>query len=216
MKLIIPGEAPKARTRLDYVFSYPHNGLVAEPFARSMALAVANYPPETIIQVSSCNIARNRNRIIELFLSRCKAKNLLMVDTDIEFRPEILEQLGTHHIEGIVAPLVDGSLNAYDRVSPGEYTPTDFDRTKSETKKVDVVGAGMIMISRVVLERLAIDAYNGGWVWFGYDEVERDDKRIAVLGDDFTFCSRAKAAGFDIFATMTNPPIEHWKFQPLC
>ena len=60
------------------------------------------------------------------------------------------------------------------------------------------VGMGFTLIHRRVLEALQKAKPKHRWAWFGHDEVVDENGFIDCMGEDPTFCMRAKALGFKI------------------
>lgn len=85
------------------------------------------------------------------------------------------------------------------------YAPVDFSTVDDtvDLLKVDVVGTGLILIKRPVLETL--------WKQEGGPfTVMLDKDGIPNFGTDFSFCKRAGAAGFEIYTTPQRL-CEHFK-----
>lgn len=85
------------------------------------------------------------------------------------------------------------------------YAPVDFSSVDDtvDLLKVDVVGTGMIMVKRNVMETLW---KKGG----GPFTLELDKFGVPDFGTDFAFCRRVKAAGFEVFTTPQRL-CEHFK-----
>lgn len=75
----------------------------------------------------------------------------------------------------------------------GGYVPVDMSRVPSgaDLIKVDVVGTGLIVVKRKVIEELGVGCFMDV---FG-PEGNRQE------GTDFAFCNRARKAGFEIYTT---------------
>mgnify|MGYP002737795654 CR=1 FL=1 len=75
----------------------------------------------------------------------------------------------------------------------GGYVAADLSRapTDADLIEVDVVGTGLILIKRHVIEKLGVAAF--------MDVFDEEGNR--KYGTDFAFCRRAKEAGFKIYTT---------------
>jgi GT2 family glycosyltransferase len=62
--------------------------------------------------------------------------------------------------------------------------------------KVDFVGFGFVLIARGVFEQIA-------YPWFSHDEITMNNGVVRQLGEDFTFCRKAREAGFSIWVDPT-------------
>ena len=134
-------------------------------------------------------ITNNRNHIVQKFLARKEFDYLMMIDADIipppnimklvDFNKDIIVPLMFVMQEGKVLPLYlkqakDGQL---------EFTREYLD--KQGLVPVDATGTGCIILSRKVLEAVKHPFRN-----------EYDSDGIKKLGNDLSFCLRAKKLGF--------------------
>jgi GT2 family glycosyltransferase len=58
--------------------------------------------------------------------------------------------------------------------------------------KVDFVGFGFVLIAQGVFEKIP-------YPWFSHDEITMENGVVRQLGEDFTFCRKARDAGFSIW-----------------
>lgn len=142
-------------------------------------------------------IYSNRNAIVKRFLST-DADFLMMQDNDIIPLHNPAELVwADRDVIGCpakvrqrnnqinwVAYVEDKTREGYCAVDMA-YVPSDADLLP-----VDVVGTGLILIKRKVLETVKSPF-----------TVENDEYGCLVVGTDFAFCKRAKEAGFEIFTT---------------
>ena len=154
-------------------------------------------------------IASNRNEIVKRFLAfEPRQDFLMMLDDDvvpIEGNPFEYAHADKDVI-GFPAKVrqLGRELNwvAYIK-SPDEdaYCAVDFGKVDDTVRllRVDVVGTGAILINRRVLEAVKSP--------FMY---EFDEDGVAVVGQDFGFCRKAKAAGFGIYVA-PHVWCEHFK-----
>lgn len=136
-------------------------------------------------------ITNNRNTIVQKFLARKEYDYLMMIDSDIVPPPNILKLLDFQ--KDIITPLMfvmqkGQMLPLYLKMAlDGQY---DFSRDyikKDGIQEVDATGTGCIILSRKVLEAVKHPFRN-----------EYDSDGIKRLGNDLSFCKRAKELGFKI------------------
>ena len=58
--------------------------------------------------------------------------------------------------------------------------------------KVDFVGFAFVLIAQGVFEKIP-------YPWFSHDEITMDNGVVRQMGEDFTFCRKARDAGFSIW-----------------
>ena len=176
------------------------------------------------LPAQGCYIHKNRNQICHNFLEHTEADYLWFVDSDIQFMSDYLQKMmaKAEEIDAdiLACPylLLDGSVTFYSKLRDGHYT--SFGELEyNKIYDLDAAGTGNMLIHRRVLEKLK-DRYNGKHLgrttdgdfpaaWFAHD---RDGDTL--LGEDYTFCNRAKREGFSIKGWV-ECPVEHWKLQPI-
>ena len=169
------------------IIGLPTNGTVHWRFASS--LMGLQLTPETrvIWQVRSM-IDIARNNLVKEALKTPDYTHILMIDDDHVFEPDLALRLLAHDVD------IVGAL-AFKRRP--EYTPCVFRKKEDGLhypilpevfQEVDVVGTGAILIKIEVLQKME----------FPYFETFYDENK-KHWGVDFTFCKRAKKAGFKIF-----------------
>lgn len=153
----------------------------------------------------------NRNAVVENFLQReNKPEWLLFLDTDIVFEnPNIIYGL-YEDADPVERPIVSGVYFTYidtgftaawlirKSETFGEYR--SLEQIHPTLQEVDGIGMGCAIIHRGVLEKMA-EVYpreKDPWRWFGHDLVTTS-KGPDRLGEDLTFCRRAKALGYKIW-----------------
>lgn len=159
-------------------------------------------------------IPENRTRIVRAFLdSPCQW--LWMLDIDLAFPPQTLDAL-LEAADPQTRPIVAGLyFSSYDSTPAGTWWPmwmdAHGDSTKivnelrlGETRELHVAGTGCMVIHRGVLERLAEIRADDPWPWFGHD-ISNGERG----GEDVTFCTRARAAGFSVWGVAI--PLKHYK-----
>lgn len=176
------------------------------------------------------NLAGPRNALVKGFLQESKADWLLMVDTDMTFRPDLLERL-LEHADPVVAPIVGGLCFGFD--DKGQVQPTLFGLVGDEMHpqvvryhewppdsmfQVAATGGACLLIHRSALEKIrdvkvptrgGKRGFNDAFPWF--QEVEHDGQPVS---EDITFCWRAGLAGLPLFVN-TSVRLGHIKFREL-
>jgi hypothetical protein len=169
----------------------------------TQAFQVKDFPrlKGAIPKKSGPRIAAGRNDLVRHFLES-GADWLMMLDDDMAFEPDAIERLlQAAHPEH--RPIVggqcfaggrDGWFSTMFRMHPETKKLTRMDRwPEGELVLVDATGAANLLIHRSVFLKLAED-YKPPWEWFQETMLEGRD-----VGEDITFCLRARAAGFPIF-----------------
>ena len=140
-------------------------------------------------------ITNNRNTIVQKFLAQKQYDYLMMIDSDIIPPPNILRLLDFQ--KDIITPLMfvmqkGKILPLYLKMhKDGQY---DFSRDyleKQGLQEVDATGTGCIILSRKVLETIKHPFRN-----------EYDSDGIKKLGNDLSFCKRAKKEGFKVYVNL--------------
>lgn len=158
-------------------------------------------PNGDVISVrSGPRVASARNAIVRTFLDKTSADWLWMLDADMVFTPDTLDQL-LAVVDPVNAPIVGAlcfgggytgsvfpTLYVYDE-QQGLGTLSDY--PANELIEVDATGAACLMIHRRVLMKLAEVHAKPQW----FAESVWDGKEI---GEDITFCIRARTAGFPV------------------
>lgn len=185
---------------------YPCGGSVTVPWAKSMMALIAEQTrrPEQarslqrIIPAQGLYVGRNRNVITRNFLKGGNEEWLLMIDTDIEFRPELLDRMliAAQGRDIVAANVRLGQHTNAGYQELGElYKPMEI-LPEGEIIPVDAAATAVMMIHRRVFEEIA---RLGGPCWFIAMPIPMDvagEPEWEELGEDLAFCKRAKAAGF--------------------
>jgi len=162
-----------------------------------------------------CVLAAQRNEVTWGFIKRARAADieeappiewLLFIDTDIGFPADLLDKFA-EVADPIERPIVSGMYFSFPR--DNYYLPIWIEERNGkqewvldplsgpEPRPLIACGMGCCLIHRSVLEKVLEQHKDDDWPWFGHDRAP-DGKR---LGEDTTFCQRAREAGFPIFGT---------------
>ena len=204
-------------------FAYPYGTI--EPWFMSsvmgMILGENNNPEDmrllgSTLNQGGCYISVNRNKIVSRFLQFTTDDYLLMIDTDIEFPINILYQFkelldenpDTHVIAGR-ANIGNGLPVFYNISNNGfhEHCTQPFTGLKEFTR----VGTGIILISRHCLSTITLKYHAN---LFTHLVVPDNAGNMREVGDDFSFCERAKDCGFKIYGAWSIFG-NHYKPQPI-
>lgn len=113
------------------------------------------------------------------------ASHVLMIDSDMRFPPDTVEQLLAHDVDIVGANYVArGGQENTARYSDGAYVPS---KGRTGLEPVHVVGCGVVLIARRVFEAVPSPWFSTPW-----DE----DQHVS---EDVFFCSRAAKAGFQAY-----------------
>jgi len=186
--------------------AYVHGGNVRHEFMLSVQdLVLRERRVAAVLQAQGPYIPQNRNLVCERFLQLpVQCDWLWFLDIDIEFGKDTLDCL-LDAADPVERPVVGALyLNQVTGKPPGTWWPTWSDEVgriekivMGEVHEVTTLGMGCTLIHRRVLERLAKAHSDDPWPWFGHDILEHDGIRERV-GEDETFCSRARESGFPI------------------
>lgn len=199
-----------------------HPGDVSGSFCQSLALTVLRDRSQgrigTIIEVqSSPRIAEGRSQVVDGFLHQTDEEWLWMVDADMAWDPEAFDLLCKHadvRDVPIIGGLCFGGGRSVDEAGRPHLFPTIYqlveaegtigtrimyDYPRDELIEVGATGAAFLMVHRRVFEAMAKklkvmpDGTLNPYPWFA--EVVN---RGRPVGEDITFCIRAKSMGFPI------------------
>ena len=147
-------------------------------------------------------IPASRNELMNQWMKN-EAEWMLMLDWDISFTTEDVYTL-LDAADPVEKPIIGGTYVTYmggdnrlrpcwlaldDDAGPGYHPVNEF--TMGGIYELATIGMGFTLIHRNVLEALAEDYKDSDWKWFGHDVINGTH-----VGEDLTFCTRARAAGF--------------------
>lgn len=182
----------------------------AEALAQLMAYSSATLPGAVDLNMLiGTYVHEARDRLAQDAM-QSGASHVLWVDSDMRFPRDALLRLLAHGRDVV-------GINYTTRVSPpvfiakanGKRVPTTTHSTGLEP--VDAVGFGMVLMRTDVLTR----TLEAGAPLFRHDWIE---PRGLWVGEDFSFCVRARAAGFAIYVdhdlSKECAHIGSWEFRP--
>lgn len=156
---------------------------------------------------SGANITRARNSVVRRFLDETDADWLWIIDSDMVWQPDALEQL-LHNADPVERPLVGGLC--FGQKAPMEdpslgmapfptlffmneeaQTFMSWEYPENQLYPVDATGAAFLLVHRGLLEIMRERyADKAPFIWFS-EEVYRGKH----FSEDIVFCLRAKAVG---------------------
>lgn len=166
---------------------------------------------------SGPRLSGSRNTNAKTFIEHSEAEWFWSIDSDMKWQPNALEQLlATAHwkdrpIVGgwCYAEMQDGRIRpTIYRVHEGKIVNIEMPRDFKYDQPVlcDATGAAFVLIHRTVFEKIAAahDSDNPH-VWYQETTYGGQD-----IGEDITFCLRARAAGFPVLVD-ARIQVGHWK-----
>jgi hypothetical protein len=163
---------------------------------------------------STEGLVKGRNNLARKFLDEMTADWLLWIDTDMGFEPDTIDQLidVAHPTERpIIGALCFAQKMPFQDTMGGYKTvpiPTIYEWTSDEGFKVDwgypvnnlvsctATGSAMILIHRSVFAKIreAYESRNQLW----YDRLIDPHREGEFIGEDLSFCLRARTCGIPI------------------
>lgn len=179
---------------------------------------------------AGANLSGPRNALVKRFLAYGKADWLWMVDTDMTFRPDIVERL-LEFADPQEAPIVGGLCFGFD--DKGSIQPTLFGLLGDEASpqviryhewppdsmfQVAATGGACLLVHKSALEKIRDIqipsrggklGFNDAFPWF--QELEHDGEPVS---EDIAFCWRAGLAGIPLYVN-TAVQLGHIKDREL-
>lgn len=216
-------------------YLHPTEGGITGSFHRSLInLLMAEVPAGTIVGhipvECGVDLASGRNDLTAAFLDKSDAEWLWMVDTDMGFAPDTLQQL-LKSADPVDRPVVGGLCfvlkKAHDRPDPAQtfrytmsptiymweehpeyagFRPVEF-YDRNTMVHCDATGAACLLIHRSVLEDIREE---GGDVWWSHSA----HPLAGVLSEDLSFCVRVAQVGRQVHVN-TAVKLSHMKWQYL-
>lgn len=214
----------------DVFVGYMHNGATAGAFTDSMVRMLLwdrdhdDRIADIAIVCSGPRLAHSRNNMVAAMLEEAdRFEWAFFVDADMAFSPDALDALlATADPEE--RPIVSGlafSVGIYGETEPCIFRYRDHPDGKgpalcqpgnlpfNELIWVDAAGAACLLVHRQVLEDILAKYGDRHYIWFE----EELDHRGNEVGEDVTFCLRARDCGFPLHAH-TGIPFGHLKLHP--
>ena len=186
-----------------------HPGRVSTVYMQSVLRTLSNTEHAIAVMMKGSGplIAHARNEVVANFLAS-DADYLWFVDSDISFPPGTLERL--KHAPGDIVSAYYRGRDEDGKTFPVALRHNQKDGWAKHSHKtlgkgipvVDAVGMGCTLINRSVLESLGVGAL---WPF-----AEVIDPCGHAMGEDTSFCDRARDHGFEVrFDTTTR--VRHLK-----
>jgi len=201
-------------------FAYPYgNGFTPEWLESLIWLLLYEIPKPkesrilgSILKAGSCYVDMNRNKLAIDFNNKTKDDWILMIDPDVQFSHDILEKLAAHIIAYPEARIIAGRVNLLNGLPVFYLTKPDGTNIHQPfpfegLKPFDLVGTGIMCVHREVFVTL-----HKGMKHPHYFSKIIDD-HMNEIGDDFSFCIKAKHFGYKLYGAWDVEGI-HWKPQP--
>lgn len=213
------------RTRDRVVIGLPRGSSVHGPHFDSMlALQRDQYGREQrqlcgAVGISGLYVEDNRDMIVHRFLEEHSAPWLLMIDSDIQFAPDLLDQMleAAHSRENIRILAGNVPLDVYPTVAffstpqPGVFAPLK-ELPAEKVFEADMAATAIMLIHREVLQAIR---EREGERWFLRHVLEVEERgdypyRLFMkLGEDTSFCLRARDAGFSTWVVQGLKGVVH-------
>lgn len=220
------GWASKTRERV--VIGTPRGGSVHSVFATSLAALQYDQfrvrPPHEVqlagvLEGSGLYIEDNRGWIAKRFLEEHDAPWLLMLDSDIQFGTDLIDQMlaaarsraGVRVLSGNIPLDVFANVAYLATPQPGVFAPLRM-LPPEKVFEVDAAATAIMLIHRDVLQAIR---EREGECWFIRHKVEVEQRdgypyrQFLNLGEDISFCLRARDAGFPPFVVQDLTGVVH-------
>ena len=166
---------------------------------------------------ASGNLAKARNSLVVEFLdNHPECDWLWFCDTDMVFNYDTLHRLVARAVEcdvkilGALCVIVtsEGAVPTLFVDDDEAVTRVMLDYPDNEVAQLAATGTGCLLVHRSVLEDMRTVAGGSSNAWFGYD-IHHTPAGEWVLGEDISFCLRARAAGHLTHVDTTNQVGHH-------
>lgn len=207
------------------MIGYIHGGTITEVFSESLH-EFRDLDAQNLKLLNSYSSARgpfhedNRNKIVDMALSKEKVEWLLFIDTDIKWKPEVPYQLlhmADDNEHRIVSGLYFGRPGWSDVWLPQWYSLNEKNEfiitpvlNGNPLQKVDAVGTGIVLIHTSVFKEFP--EVDHGWRWFGRDPWTIDGK-VTRIGEDLSFflrCNQLCYPGYERWSNLPPKKIPIW------
>ena len=103
--------------------------------------------------------------------------------------------------------LASGEVTAYKKLLGPGYTFEEVLKMK-DLEKVDGTGFGFLCVKQGVFESLSRPWFQSSWITME-DEETKEEFSFPIMGEDLSWCKRAREAGFEIWLDPTVKVIHH-------
>jgi GT2 family glycosyltransferase len=192
------------------VIGYVHGGTVRAEFCASLISITmeGKTPLDAVLTLESGpNISTARNKLAREFLDRYEAPWLFMCDTDMVFQADALDRL-VAAADPAERPVLGGLCQS---LEAGVQRSTMYELTRKDSGElaftryatwpedacvqVSATGAACLLIHRDALLEVEKTSKDPAAPWFRESAV---GGRLALMGEDLTFCLRCAAAGIPV------------------
>lgn len=195
-------------SKFSVTFSYPHGNGIREEFVDSLTHLLLHETTKkkkvrilgSILKEGGPYVSMNRSLIVNHFLNYSQDSHLLMVDPDIAFKPNLLEEfarvVAANPDARIIAARVDlrNGLPVFYYQASDKVSNIHYCYPFNNIKEFDYVGTGIILLERNMLFDLYIKYQH---TYFFNLIIEPETNRI--LGDDLSFCKLARESGYKVY-----------------
>lgn len=191
------------------VLGYCHTGILCHPFVESL-VNLSFYDAKhggilkAIVSVQNAYIPDGRNCLVKEFLKQ-DADYLLSIDHDMIFEASFAERMlklaEDNPDKKIIGALYFNWLDDkklwstwMEKTEKGLFTTVTYFEANM-LRELSSCGMGGTIIHRSVFEKIAELYKHDPWKWYAHDKLDIGTG-IDRVGEDLTFCWRAKQAGF--------------------
>jgi GT2 family glycosyltransferase len=153
--------------------------------------------------------SRNEIKNTKPFKGNVTYDKILWIDSDIAWSPEDVLKLyeSDKDIVSGAYLLASGEVTAYKKLLGPGYTFEEVLKMK-DLEKVDGTGFGFLCVKQGVFESLSRPWFQSSWITMK-DEETKEEFSFPIMGEDLSWCKRAREAGFEIWLDPTVKVIHH-------
>jgi hypothetical protein len=163
---------------------------------------------------ATANLAKARNRLVDEFLhnpDHVDCDWLWFCDTDMVYEPDLLHRMVARAVQmdvkilGALCVIItaEGPLPTLFVDDPTTITQIMLDWEPNQVCEVAATGTGCLLIHRSVLQDMLDRSGGSKNCWFGFDIHTGDTGVEWALGEDVSFCLRAREAGHKVYVDTT-------------
>lgn len=153
--------------------------------------------------------SRNEIKNTKPFKGNVTYDKILWIDSDIAWSPEDVLKLYESEKDIVSGAylLASGEVTAYKKLLGPGYTFEEVLKMK-DLEKVDGTGFGFLCVKQGVFESLSRPWFQSSWITME-DEETKEEFSFPIMGEDLSWCKRAREAGFEIWLDPTVKVIHH-------